>query len=361
MRTAARVFLTGLLWAALLHGGNVILMIGDGLGLAQRNAARIYKVGPGGRLAMDALPYTGWVRTYSANSLITDSAAGATAFATGHKTDNGVIAMTPDKTALKTILEQAEEAGYRTGLVTTTRITHATPAAFAAHVPSRRMEDEIAAQMIEKGIEVLLGGGLRHFTPKGRKDGKDLLARAKALGYRVITTRKELLEHRKGKVLGLFSESHIPWVGQRSKEIPSLAEMTRKALELLSSDGERGFFLMVEGGRIDHGAHAHDPKKTVLETLDFDEAVEVALRFVQNHPNTLLLVVADHETGGMALTGPYGTFPKPGELPEVNWAAKGHTALDVPISAIGYKAERVHGVLENTALYAIMRDALELP
>ena len=295
------------------HAENVILLIGDGMGYAQITAARLAQ---GKKLNMDRIKTMGTMTTVSANNIVTDSAAAGTAMATGFKTNNGMISVTPDGKNLKTILEAAREKGKATGLVTTTRITHATPAVFASHVGNRDDEDIIAAQMLNTNVDVMLGGGKSFFLPKAaggkRTDNRNLIDKAKKNGYTVVTTGDELAGVSGGKVLGLFNNSHMNYEVDRdlTKE-PSLAAMTAKAISLLDKDNNkdkedkegknRGFYLMVEGGRIDHAAHANDPAGAVGDTLAFDAAVKVALDYAEKNRDTMVIVTADHETGGLII------------------------------------------------------------
>jgi alkaline phosphatase len=281
---------------------NLILFIGDGLGPAYVTMARTFLGRP---LALDSL-LVGSASTASADSRVTDSGASATALACGVLTYNTAIGVDPGERARRSILEAAQVSGRATGLVATSRITHATPAAFAAHVKHRDREDEIAAQMLAKRIDVVLGGGSRHFLPRvegiGRKDGRDLLQAARAGGVEVVRDRAALLSLPAGPapVLGLFAPSHMTWVIDRGTSEPSLVEMTRAAVDRLSRN-EQGFFLMVEGSRIDHAGHAHDAATAVHEVLEFDAAVEAAVEFARADGRTLVVVTADHETGGLSL------------------------------------------------------------
>ncbi|MFQ6088816.1 MAG: alkaline phosphatase [Candidatus Methanofastidiosia archaeon] len=278
---------------------SVILMIGDGMGDAHLRMASLYS---GKELFIDTLPILSKVKTNSFDSEITDSAAAATAMATGYKTNNNMISMSSDGTPLKTILELAKEKGKSTGLVTTTRITHATPAAFAAHNVSRYNEEEILKDYLENEVDVLFGGGLEYFLSGERKDGIDYLEKFREKGYEVLRTRNELLSadtSQDAKLLGLFAKSHMSYVFENSSQ-PTLSEMTKVALERLSKD-EDGFLLMIEGGRIDHASHENDALKAIEEILAFDEAVGVAIEFAKSERDVLLIVTADHETGGLEL------------------------------------------------------------
>ena len=302
---------------------NVVLMIPDGCGPATLAAARMVVGHP---LALDGI-LVGAVMTRSSDARVTDSGAAATAFATGHKTYNGGISEDTLHRPLATVLEAAEAKGLATGLVATSRITHATPAAFASHVDERTSEDRIAAQMLDQGIEVLLGGGRSHFLPRAaggaRDDDRDLLAESRARGAEVVVDRDGL--ERAGRepaprvslhvgrsraaaaagaarpLIGLFAMDHMAfWIDQDSLAQPRLVEMTGVALERLARS-PRGFFLMVEGSRIDHAAHEDDTPTTVREALEFDAAVEAALEFARRDGHTLVISCADHETGGLTL------------------------------------------------------------
>ena len=288
---------------------NVILFIADGAGPAHFTMARELTAHLGLRDRLHIDPYlTGLVRTHSARERITDSASSATAYATGFKTENGVIAVDTLHRPLLTILEAAEAKGMATGLVATSRITHATPAAFAAHVPNRNMENEIAGQMLSAQIDVILGGGWRHFIPEARggerSDDRDLLQEASAIGYQVIGNMDALEDVQGGPVLGLFTESHMPYeidvAENDASYVPHIVRMTRKAIDILRGS-DQGFFLVVEGSRIDHASHAHDVPAALRETLAYDEAFEAARAFAEEDGETLLVAVSDHETGGLAL------------------------------------------------------------
>ena len=302
----------------------VILLIGDGMGVSQIQAAEYFlqeKTGdPNAKLTMNTLPVSGFITTHSANSLITDSAAAGTALASGFKTNNRMIGKLPDGRNIKTLLEGAEEKGKATGIVTSTRVTHATPAVFMAHNEHRNNENEIAEDIFNSGVDFLAGGGIRHFVPKDwqwgrskRKDNRNLIQEFHENGYRIFLDKYSTDDFRNYKpvaaerVVALFTPSHLPYEvdRQNNNETPSLSELTEKALEVLKIHDRRdgkGFFLMVEGGRIDHACHANDPIATIHDTLEFDRAVKKVYEFYKKYPNdTLFVVLSDHETGGMGL------------------------------------------------------------
>lgn len=306
------VFLLGLPCASAGQAKNVILMIGDGMGPSHFAAARFYSNRLLGKdLQMSQVMQCGRIAILlndAADTMIPESAGAATQIATGERANWGVASTASDGTTpLPTVLELAKKRGMSTGLVTTSAITDATPAAFVAHVSNRNDQEAIAAQIAQSGVELLLGGGGGFFlsqAQKGdRKDGRNLLEEMRRAGYTVVSNAGELQHAHGAKILGLF---HPGWmnfeIDRANTNEPSLAEMTAKALDLLSRN-QRGFFLMVEGGRIDHASHMNDAATTIREVLAFDEAVGDALQFQKAHRNTLLIITADHETGGLSLIG----------------------------------------------------------
>ncbi len=296
---------------------NVILLIVDGCSSEQYTLARWFKGSP---LAIDEIR-CGAVKTYIADSVIADSAPAATALATGHFTNDKLIGVAPSaKTVtvpppsadeqlrpLATLLEAARLQGKATGIVATSRVTHATPAAFMAHVTSRKSEEEIMEQAVHQGVNVVLGGGRDFALPKSaggaRRDGEDLIALLRQRGYQVATDREQLQKAGGEKVFGLFALGPMaPEIDRprRAPSEPTLAEMTRKAIELLSADKD-GFFLMVEGSQVDWACHANDPAHLLSDLLAYDEAVAVALEFARRDGQTLVIALSDHNTGGMSI------------------------------------------------------------
>lgn len=327
------------------HPRNIILMIGDGMGLVQVNAARIRRLGAEGMLHMETMPVIGMIRTHSKNRLTTDSAAAGTALAVGVKTNNGMISMEPGGACLQSILLAAQKLGKSTGMAVTATMSHATPAVFGANVENRGDESLIAVQYIENRINVLFGGGLQFFLPasqpgSARKDEIDLLAEAQTAGYEFVQTPEAMREAGGEYVLGLFRLGSLTTT---ATDEPSLADMTAKAIELLARDPE-GFFLMVEGSQIDWAGHANNLDNCIRQTLLFDMAVKQALDFAQKTGDTLVLVTADHETGGMALVG--GSLD--GSNFEAKWGTTGHTPIQVPVYAYGPGSDYFAGVYDNT-------------
>ncbi|MEM1117894.1 MAG: alkaline phosphatase [Bacteroidota bacterium] len=285
---------------------NVILMIADGFGPASATLGAAAKGAP---LAFDSL-LVGSVETSATDNRVTDSAAGATAFACGIKTYNGAIAVDTLGLPCRTLLEAAEDRGMVSGLVATSRITHATPASFATHVLARSQEAEIARQLAASEVDLLFGGGRRFFTERPLGDASadtDLLrpltevmttsgwsVAVDAAGYDAIAALP---------AAAFLAESHLAYEVDRDEtDEPSIAEMTQKAIDLLAAEaGEAGFFLMVEGSRIDHAGHGNDPAGHLGDILAYDEAVAVALAFAAADGNTLVVSTSDHETGGMTL------------------------------------------------------------
>lgn len=277
---------------------SVIFFIGDGMGTSQvtlgRNGAAELKR----PYNFDRFQTTGFSSTRSANWVVTDSAAAATALASGVKTNNQTVGMDKDGKPVQTILEAAHAAGYATGLVTTTRITHATPACFVAHVAERDDEGPIAEQLLacaQKGYpQVFIGGGRRYFKEPAR-------AELEKAGYTVVTDAAALGAAKGDKLAGLLAESHYPFAIERAPGTPDLAALTAKAVEVLAATG-KPFFLMVEGGRIDHAAHQHDAPACLRDQLDLDGAIGWALDRVATDAKLLVVCTADHATGNLGIS-----------------------------------------------------------
>jgi len=314
---------------------NVIMMIGDGMGTTAVFAGLTAN---GGHLFLDNFKQIGFSKTQSSNNYITDSAAGGTALSTGQKTYNGAIGVNTDTVAIKTILEMAEEKGLATGLVSTSAITHATPASYIAHQGSRGSYEDIAADFLKTDIDVFIGGGYKHFAV--RKDGRDLTKDLQANGYQVLRDMDDIAKVKSGKLAGLTADEHNEVYPKRKMSLPL---STETALNILDQN-KKGFFIMIEGSQIDWGGHANNTIYVVNEMLDFDQTIGKALEFAANDGETLIVVTADHETGGMALTGgDMKTGMVKGAFPSAD-----HTSVMVPVFAYGPGAENFTGIMENT-------------
>ncbi len=292
---------------------NLVLFIADGFGptSATMGAAAAEALG---REWVPASGLVGAVETSATDNRVTDSAAGATAYSCGVKTYNGAIGMNPDKTPCRTILEAAEARGMATGLVATSRITHATPASFAAHVEQRSQEADIAEQFIASGVDLFFGGGLGFF--QGRDDGRDLLREfEETTGAITVTDGASFSAITSLPAAAVMASSHLAYEVDRDEtDEPSLAEMTTRAMDLLGKEaGARGFFLMVEASRIDHAGHGNDPVGHLHDILAYNEALGAARDWAEENGGTLIVATSDHETGGMSLgrDGIYAWDPQP--------------------------------------------------
>ena len=321
---------------------NIILMIGDGMGLAQSYAAYTAK---NGNLILYEFPVTGFSKTSSSDNYITDSAAGGTAIACGVKTYNGAIGVNENGKPVKSILEYAEEKGLSTGLVATYEVTNATPASFIAHQPKRSMEPEIALDYLKTDVDVIIGGGKGYFQPHF-----DALTNN---GYQVKLDLNEMQKVKSGKLAAFLAEKHLPTIEQKRGDM--LPKSVKTALNILSHN-KKGFFVMVEGSQIDGQSHSNNIKGEIAEAIDFDNAIKIALDFAKEDGNTLVIVTADHETGGLSLTG--GSYES-GEV-KASFSTGGHTSVMVPVFAFGPGAKNFTGVYENTAIFIKMKSLLKL-
>ncbi len=295
---------------------SVILFIGDGMGANHVKATEIYaKEMLNKDLAISSIRISGATTTHSASSSITDSAAAATAIYTGFKVKNGRLNVLPDGAPIQGIGMAAQKAGLAVGIVSTARITDATPAALYATSNSRGSHDEIAVQLSDFMPDAALGVGKRHFLPSSaesgvRKDNVDVIAQMKEKGYTYVENLYELNSINSSntrRLFGMFSDGDMPYAIDRKNNVsasrqPTLAELTQAALSIVERN-PKGFLLMVEGGRIDHASHANDIRAMIEETLEFDDAVSVGLKFQETHPNVLIVVTGDHETGGLKQSG----------------------------------------------------------
>ena len=323
---------------------NIILMIGDGMGVSQIYAGMTLSKEP---LVFEQFQNIGFQKTYSKNSYITDSGASGSALATGEKTNNGHISVTPSGEEMKTILELAEQNGLATGLASTSSILHATPASFIAHNVDRNNYDDLATDFLETDIEVFIGGGRENFGD--REDGKDLIQALKDKDYQVLSDMNKISKVKEGKLAGFTAKGHNPRYSEGRGDM--LPQATQTALNILDNH-RKGFFLMVEGSQIDWGGHDNNTDYIVEELLDFNRACEVAMDFAKDNPSTLVIVTADHETGGMGLNG--------GDLGshkvDADYTTGGHTGVMVPVFAFGPGAEKFRGIYENTEIFEKMKN-----
>lgn len=329
---------------------NVILMIGDGMGLGQITAGMYAS---GNHLNLEGFPVVGLQKTHSYDQLITDSAASATAMACGVKTYNAAIGVDKDTIRVKSILEEAEEKGLKTGLVATSTIVHATPASFIAHQPMRSMYEYIADDFLKSGIDLFIGGGLKYFNSQ-RKKGKSLIPKLQQKGFTVSgIANDELADVYLGKVdkFAYFTANDAPIPQATGRDYLPQASMI--ATKFLNRNRKQGFFLMIEGSQIDWGGHANDTKYIISEVQDFDRAIGEILAFAKNDKETLVIVTADHETGGFAINPNSRRDSIVGAF-----TSSYHTGTMVPVFAYGPGAELFSGIYDNTAIHQKMRQAL---
>jgi alkaline phosphatase len=331
---------------------NVILLIADGTGLSQVSSAFYFK---------DTQPnyarfkHIGLIKTSSAREDITDSAAGATAFAAGIKTYNGAIGVADDSTNVKNLVEIVSLQDIKTGVVSTSSIQHATPASFYAHVLNRGLYEDIASDMVVSDIDFFAGGGAQFFNK--RKDGKNLLKDLEAKGFGIDTTALGDFAGIKqyAKMGYLLAKNHMDPVAEgRGDFLPKATEL---GIQFLNKDADTSnFFLMIEGSQIDWGGHANDAEYLISELIDFDDAVGKALDFAEKDGNTLVIVTADHETGGFTLASTLKTAEDGSTYSDYSeitgtFSTKGHSAALIPVFAYGPGAEMFSGVYENTEIF----------
>ena len=331
---------------------NVILLIGDGTGLSQVSSAFYFKKTPPN---YERFKYIGLINTSSSREDITDSAAGGTALATGVKTFNGGVGVADDSTEVKNMVEIASIQHIKTGLISTSSIQHATPASFYAHVMNRGLYEDIAADMVVSDIDFFAGGGTKFFNK--RKDGRDLLAVLKSKGFGIDTTAlgnfSDIKQH--SKMAYLLAEEHMDPVAKgRGDFLPKATEL---GIQFLSKDvSNSNFFIMIEGSQVDWGGHDNDADYLISELIDFDDAIGKALDFAEKDGNTLVIVTADHETGGFTLSSTVKKTEDDESYSDYNeitgtFSTNGHSATLIPVFAYGPGAEAFSGIYENTEIF----------
>ena len=318
---------------------NIILAIADGAGLNHITVSRLAIGGPDHKLYIDQLPVAGTSSIHAYENLITDSAAAATAWATGNKTKNRYLSVDKDKKELTTIFEMLDDKGYLKGIVATSSVTHATPAAFYAHIDSRYKEKEIADQLLNSSVDIALGGGQEFFNLEELDKNHYLM------------TEKVSLENNYDglkNIIGLFDEDGM----ERGLDMPTQREMTSYALDYLD-DKCNGFFLMTEGSQIDWAGHSNDVEYMIREFKDFDLTIKDLINFVTSNKDTLLLITADHETGGLQL------MKQKDDSFIVQWGTGSHTGVPVGVYAYGPGSQNFSGVMDNTDIFYKILEVLD--
>ncbi|MDP4579562.1 MAG: alkaline phosphatase [Saprospiraceae bacterium] len=331
---------------------NIILLIGDGMGLTQISAAMYSN---NNRLALAKFPVIGFHKSHAANELITDSAAGGTAIACGIKTNNGNIGTDENGLPTLSILEELDSINYSTGMIVTSSIVHATPAAFAAHRARREMYEEIALDYLDANVDLLIGGGRQYFQNR-EMDDRDLVNEFENKGYVVMDqlyTTMNKIKWPLDKNLLYFTADKQPLTVSGGRNYLSFA--VRQGVQYLEQKSNKGFFLLVEGSQIDWMNHANDGRGVVMETLDFDRAIWEAIQYANKKGNTLVLVTADHESGGMSIEAE----SRMNKL-KYGFTTNGHTAAMIPVFAYGPGSNLFRGIYENTSIYHKMRTVLGL-
>ena len=322
---------------------NIILLIGDGTGLNQITLSRMAISGVNSRLYIDQLPYSGISLTHSADNIITDSAAAATAWATGTKTKNKFISVTPNEKVLPSLTEALFTKGFLSGVVATSSVTHATPAAFYAHVNNRYKEKEIASQLQSSNINIAFGGGLNFF---------DLNVNNQQIKYIYELDELNNINTSSSKrIIGLFDNDGI----RRASFRPSQQLMTKKALDILSKRTAKcsGFFLMTEGSQIDWASHDNDASRMIIEFRDFDLSIKTAVEFINARDDTLLIVTADHETGGLQI------LKEDKDSVHIQWGTGRHTGIPVGIFSYGPGADLFTGTMDNTEIHSKILEIID--
>ena len=350
---------------------NIILFIGDGMSISQITALRLSQGGPNSRVAVDEFPYSGKVLTHSANAIVTDSASSGTAFSTGIKTNNRALGVDVNGNPVENITEILDRSGFVSSVISTSEVTHATPAAFVAHASSRYLSDEISIQMSNSKIKNILGGGRKFFMAEEdggiREDGINLIEKVKS-NSKLITHKDELEDialYGGEQVFGLFSDEHLRDTNTPENHMtePSIKEMLEFSINRSKNfiqSGCNGFFVMAEASQIDWAGHGNDYEYLMREMLDLEEGIKWALEFAKKNVDTLVIVTADHETGGLLIEP---SDPRKYENPDVKFSFNtgigrgSHTGVPVPIFAMGPGSENFTGTLDNTDVHRALLEA----
>ena len=316
---------------------NIILLIGDGMSIPQICASMLTQKSP---TSFEQFPVTGLVKTHSKSHKITDSAAGGTAIATGHKTNNGMIGMNADSLAVPSMLEIFSDKGMKTGVIATSYITHATPASFVAKNINRNNYEEIASDFAYSDkVDLLIGGGRNHFSK--RKDNVNLIEKMQSDGWNYYDTLINI-DTSANKIIVLADDNHLPPYSVRGNFLPDATSIALRNLK-----NENGFFLMVEGSQIDFACHAKDSTYLINEMNDFNNTINVVLEFAEENPNTLVIVTADHETGGLSIIDYEEKYTKT----NLHFSNGSHSPLMVPVFAYGIHSENFTGIMDNTDIF----------
>ena len=340
---------------------NIIYMIGDGMGLAHVSMLQIeQKYAPS---AFDRAQNIALTKTYSLNNRVTDSAASGTALATGYKTNNSTLGLTPEGVRVESIITKAEKNDFATGIVVTCYVNHATPAAFYSHVKSRGDNDGIIKNFMESdNIDVVFGGGTKYFDRYFKAQNKDFVAELKNKGYNVLLNLDELTSVKRGDVIGLFAEGDLPLKRQDRGEY--LAQATAQALEILTNNVKEqkkdGVVLMGAGSKIGGEGHGKNVEGILAETRDFEKAIQVAMDYADAHPGTLVVVTSDHETSGLAIPSNKTDFTLPESGISYAFGTSSHTGIMVPVYLYGTGADQINGIMENSELSQKLQSMLKL-
>lgn len=317
---------------------NVIIMIGDGMGLTHITAGMIAN---GNKLHLERCSSVGLIKTYSSDNLITDSAAGATAFASGIKTYNGAIGVDDNQNPVETILEIAAKNNLSTALIASSSITHATPACFFSHQPSRTLDEAIAQDLVNSDVDIFIGGGRDFFTY--REDGNNLINDLKVKNFKIYENIESVPNEDQKVGVFIAGKQPVSYLNGRRDFLPVATQKTLELLELKNT----GFFLMVEGSQIDWFGHSNASDSLITEMIDFDNAIGKVLDYAEKDGETLVIITADHETGGYAIVG--GDIAT--GLVEGKFNTGGHTGTMIPVFAYGPGSENFSGIYENTAIF----------